>query len=253
MRLLLLLSVVIRTVAADPGEAKLRLDAESLEDRRARVHAIYEQARGESAQEYWRASLDDQKLNLQIGAHEELGPVRTDVSIEQEWQESLETRKAQMALSVPVQGWELGVRSQLGWQAADDDPWEVQPTQLGGWVKTPEWRGFRAQASWDKVDQTETSKLALLRKGQKRLEAEVSHGPGFECLTGRFHQPLSKRSTLSLEAEQRQSDYWQRRWLARYQWKLNSSTRFSAQGSRRWSEREAEWEDKVEAMMELRF
>lgn len=244
-----------------PIGPEIRIEAEELEERRARLHACWEDAQGESAGSYWRASLDDQKLNLKLGSTQQVGPVQGSYVLEQEWLDELQARRAELAVRIPHQGWEVGVSSNLDWQSQGEDAWELQPPLVSGWVQSPAWKGWTARASWVQQDELTTSRLAL-QGPTRQVEAEVAQAPDHRCVIGRVSQRFG-RSTVALEAEQRihvtpggsldlpETTYWQRRWMARYQWDLGGDTRISAEGTRRWSE--FDYENRVEAKMELRF
>lgn len=263
-RMLLIGLVLSEPLLASPGIPvvdTIQLEAEELEQRRARIHACWEEARGDSAGAYWRASLDDQLLSLKVGSREHLGPLQSSVSLEQEWLDELQARRAQVSLSVPYKGWEVGVTSNMDWQAQREAAWQLQPVRMGGWLQSPEWRGWKARASYTQQEEVSVRRLAL-DSSSRHLEAEVSQSPEHRTLVGRVSQSFG-RSTLALEGEQRtqlappgssdlpEASYWQRRWLARYTLQLTQDARLSAEGVRRWSE--LDWEHRVEARMELRF
>jgi hypothetical protein len=227
------------------------LEAQPLDDQRARLEAQWEQARGESSSDFWRASLEDNKVEVEVGGVQELGPVRTEYALEQEWQEELQNRRASISLTLPKNGWEAGLASSLDWRSAGEEDWQVQSTAVRGWLATPKWFGWHARATWAQNDTQQTSGLALASEAQ-RLEAEVTSAPGVVSYTGRVSQRVGP-GVLVLERNATRGEDVHKRWLARYQCRLATGARISAQGSRRWSELLSTYEDKVEAQLELSF
>jgi hypothetical protein len=259
--LLLLLSPAWAQPEAEPTPARVvegewTVQAEPLEDSRARLQAQWEQARGENSADYWRTTLEDNKVQLEVGGTQELiGEAKTEYALEQEWQEELQNRRVRIAVTVPVSGWEGGVSSSLAWEAEGQQDWELQRTGLRGWLATPRWYGWRGEASYEQVvtgdKPTHTSKVGLSSPDQK-VEAEVSRTPSVVCWTGRVSQRVGP-GTLQFETAYSQGTHWDRSWLARYQCRLSRGARLAAQGSRRWSELLTQWEDRVEAQLEVRF
>ena len=200
------------------------IQAEPLEDQRARVEACWRQAtESEGRATLWRAALDDQKV--EVGATQELGPVQGEATLEQDWQQELEARRASLSLRVPdYHGWDTGVAGEWDW-TPDQDQWNQ--AMLRGWIGAPPWRGWS-------------------------VRAEVAAGETTTRFTGRLSKQLGP-GQLMLEAEQEQSEFWQRRWLTRYQWEIASQARLSAQGGRRWSQLDGNYQDEVEAKLEIEF
>lgn len=249
--------IVLLSISAVADPARLEkgpwsLEAEPLEERRARLKAQWEQARGESATDFWRASLEDNKVDIEVGGERELGIVQTEYSVEQEWQEELQSRRARISLSVPQDGWEAGVSTVMDWQSVEDEDWAAQPARLRGWLSTPEWQGWRALASWEQTDQQATRGLALTSTAGRKLEAEMSTGPNEVTYVGRMSQRMGP-GTLTLEASDTQGEHWDHIWTARYQCRLTERAKLAAQGSRRWSDLLSTFEDKVEARLEVHF
>jgi len=209
-------------LAADPIlSGNWSIEAEPLEDQRARLEACWRQANED--QSVWRAALDDQKL--QLGTQQQIGPLQGEVSVEQQWQEDLQSRRAQVSLSLPdLDGWDTGIAGQWDY-SPDQDRW--QPPHLRGWLAAPKWRGWTARG-------------------------EIAHDPSATRLTGRVCRQVGG-GQLVFEAEQIQSQLTQRRWLTRYQWELARQARVSAQGGRRWSERQGDYQDELEAKLEIQF
>lgn len=199
------------------------VQAQPLEDQRARLEACWRQAQeSEESESMWRAALDDQKVVL--ATQQEWGELEGEASLEQEWQSELQNRRATMSLSLPdLHGWETGVAGEWDWNP-DQDSWKQ--AQLRGWLATPEWRGWSAQA--------EIAGDAATTRFTARLRGQV--GPG----------------QLLLETEQKQSEHWQRRWLTRYQWELAGHT-VSAQAGRSWNEVNPNYQDQIEAKWEVHF
>lgn len=244
----------VSLVGAEPArleEGDWTLEAQPLDEQRARLQAQWEQARGESSSDFWRASLEDNRVEVEVGGVQELGPVRTEYALEQEWQEELQNRRASVSMTLPKNGWEAGVASSFDWRSEGEEDWQAQSTAVRGWLATPKWFGWHARATWAQRDEQQTSGLALASEAQ-RVEAEVTSAPGVVSYTGRVSQRVGP-GVLVLERNSTEGDAAEQRWLARYQCRLATGARISAQGSRRRSELLSTYEDKVEARLELSF
>lgn len=212
---------LVLPAAADPiVSGDWSIDARALDEHRARVEACYQDASQED--NYWRARLDERKLGMEVH-HELVGPLEADLDLEESWQTELEARRAQVTVNIPdYHGWASGLTSR--WDYTEEQ-WSTP--QLRGWVSTPEWRGWSARG-----ELTTTSD---------------SHG---------YLARLCKRvgrGQLQIETAVTENEHLQRRWLARYQWKLSRTASFSTSGSRTFYELEGESQDKVEANLEVHF
>lgn len=217
-RLFVVLLLVLPGAAEPIVSGDWTIDAQPLDEQRARLEACYKQASQD--ENYWRASLEDHKLV--VGTHQRfVGPLEADVSLEESWQSELEERRAQVTVSLPdYHGWASGLTTR--WDYAGEQ-WSTP--QLRGWVATPEWGGWSARGELT----TTTDSHGYLG----RLCRRVGHG------------------SLQLETAVVESEHLQRRWLARYQWNLSRGTSFSTSGSR--TEVEGEVQDKLEAQLEVHF
>ena len=202
----------------------VQVSGEPLSEGRARLNACWQAAQKEGDENYWRASLEEDKLNLQAGAHRELGPAELDVGVEQSWEEELENRKARLRLALPFQGWVLGGAAEMDWQRPEAMDWEAQPGLYQTWLESPRWWGVRARASWQRQAQEETRQLRF-DHGRGQVVAEVAH-----------HEWTAER-----------------RWLARFQYDLRHDARLATEVSRRWQDGWSEPESRVEARLELHF
>ncbi|MFN8612410.1 MAG: hypothetical protein U0931_32995 [Vulcanimicrobiota bacterium] len=196
------------------------IEARPLDEQRAQVEACYQEANQED--NYWRARLDEQKLGMELH-HELLGPLQADLDLEESWQSELDQRRAQVTLSlVDLHGWTSGLSSR--WE---DQGQQWSTPQLRGWVVTPQWRGWSARG-------------------------EVTGDGDHHGYLARVCKRLG-RGQLQLETAVTESEHLQRRWLARYQWRLNQTASFSTSGSRTFYPAEGEVQDKVEANLEVHF
>ncbi|MBX3168891.1 MAG: hypothetical protein KF760_15890 [Candidatus Eremiobacteraeota bacterium] len=219
MKRLFALWLLAYPVTADPiVSGDWTIDAQPVEDRRARVEACYQEASQED--NYWRARLDDKKVELSA-RRDFVGPLQTEVELEQSWQTELEQRRAQVTLSIPdYHGWATGLTSR--WDYAGEQ-WSTP--QLRGWVATPELSGWSARGELT----TTTDSRGYLARLCKRIG----------------------RGELQVETAVVESEHLQRRWLARYQWNLTRGASFSTSGSR--TRLEGTVQDKVEATLEVHF
>ncbi|MBS2038404.1 hypothetical protein JST97_25725 [bacterium] len=221
MKRLFVMLLLALPVAAEPiVSGDWTVDAQPLEEQRARVEACYHEASQED--NYWRARLDEQKVGMEI--HRELvGPLQAELDLEESWQTELEQRRAQVTVSlVDFHGWGSGLSSR--WENLGEQ-WSTP--QLRGWVSTPEWGGFSARGELT----TTSDSRGYLARLCKRLG----------------------RGQLQIETAVTENEHLQRRWLARYQWKLGRNASFSTSGSRTFLESEGEVQDKVEANLEVHF
>lgn len=229
------------------------VNASDVGDQRGRLEASWESAQGSDAREFWRASLQDNKAALEVGATETVGPLKTEIELQQDWEEELQTRRAQLAISVPSKGWRGGISSRLDWKtlAQPDSEWELSSQSYGGWVETPEWHGWRARASYDQQDLTRTSRLGFSDRMSK-IEAEMTSAPGQVAYTGRVGRRIGP-GTLQLEAGTSTGDTWQRRYRASYRCRFLGDSSFSATGTRAWLEALEAYQDEVKATLEVKF
>lgn len=212
---------LVLPAAADPiVSGSWTIDAQALDENRARVEACYQDASQED--NYWRARLDERKLGVEVH-HELVGPVEAGLDLEESWQTELEARRAQVTVSIPdYQGWAGGLTGR--WDYAEEQ-WTTP--QLRGWVSTPEWRGWSARGELTST----TDSHGYLARLCKRVG----------------------RGQLQIETAVVENEHLQRRWLARYQWRLGQTASFSTSGSRTFYEVEGESQDKVEANLEVHF
>jgi len=222
---LMLLALGVAAQESDSIQAgDLELRALPLAEGKAQISACWQSARGEMGEQYWRTLLEEKKVGLQAGVQRSLGSARVDVQLEQTWQEQLESRRAQLTLSVPYQGWTLGGGAEMDWQRPEEQEWQPHSSLYQSWLETPRWHGLRAKASWQRNAQEETRQLAI-EHDRGQWSAEVAH----EDLTAR------------------------RRWLTRFHYDLRHDARLATEYSQRWQEGWSEPESRLEARFELRF
>lgn len=246
MRYLVLL-LCLSPVAAQPPQTdsiqagSILLEGEPLDDQRARLRACWQSISGDSARQYWRASLEERKWQMQWEHHQNLGEIEGEAELEREWQDQLERTRAQLALRIPQEEFEISVNSE--WTA---DPANANWTTQ---VKGRFWNNWRAQAAWQQAA-SRTQLRFSLTDGSDQLEAERLVSPEDISYRGKLTHALGPGS-LELQATRRWGEGWQNQWGAGYRCQFGDWAQLSTRGNRRWSLKTGDWQDTLEAEIQL--
>lgn len=249
MKSLLLILACIGPLAAEPPQAEgiqagpIQVEGESVNDQQARLRACWECLSGDSAQQFWRATLEERKWQLQWEHRQNLGEFEAEAEWEREWQDHLERTRAQLALRVPEEEFEVSVQTEwTGVLAEANWTTQLKGKLLGNW---------RAQAALQQAT-SQTQMRLTLTDGVDQLEAERRVSPQEVSYRGKVIHRLGPGS-LELEATRRWGEGWQKQWAASYRCKFSQYAQWSTQGSRRWSQQTGDWQDMVEAELQLHW